>query len=154
MQQVLCKLFEKELAQLMPHVFRILHQYKQIRKLKENLRADECILQIDFSENYVCKGGIETQSMHFGGSRRQISLHTCHATFKGLCIKCYCTLSADPRHCAESVWAHLTQVLDDLYKRGIRRVHFVSDGPTTQYKNKTNFYLISTLPFAKWNFEL
>ncbi|XP_014672743.1 PREDICTED: uncharacterized protein LOC106813190 [Priapulus caudatus] len=137
----------------MPHQYRIFHQYREIKQKKENLRADECVLQIDFSENYACKAETETQSMHFGGSRKQISLHTCHAMFRDHVIRCYCTLSEDPRHCAESVWAHLAPVLDDLSKTGITTIHFVSDGPTTQYRNKTNFYLLATLPFTQWNFD-
>ncbi|XP_062386091.1 uncharacterized protein LOC134073124 [Sardina pilchardus] len=38
-------------------------------------------------------------------------------------------------------------------------IHFVSDGPTSQYRNKTNFYLASTVPFmmgfqhVTWNFS-
>ncbi|XP_064613992.1 uncharacterized protein LOC135477727 [Liolophura sinensis] len=148
----LCQLFEAELAILMPHQYRIFHQFTAIKDIKQRLAEDECVLQIDFSENYSCKAATEIQSMHFGGSRKQISLHTCHATFKDG-IKCYCTVSEDIRHSAESAWAHLSPVLDDLSARGIRVLHFVSDGPTTQYRNKTNFYLLSTLPFTKWGFQ-
>ncbi|KAL4713895.1 hypothetical protein ACJJTC_015549 [Scirpophaga incertulas] len=35
------------------------------------------LLHIDFSENYGCKYGSEIQSAHFGGSKEQLSLHTC-----------------------------------------------------------------------------
>lgn len=42
-------------------------------------------------------------------------------------------------------------VLDDLVKKGVDIIHFVSDGPTTQYRNKTNFHLMATLPFDKYH---
>ena len=43
----------------------------------------------------------------------------------------------------------------------VKNVHFVSDGPSTQYKNKTNFYLLGTVfkrdnpqfQTVHWNFS-
>jgi hypothetical protein len=140
--------FENELKKLLPHQFRIIHQFKTIRMLKNNLTSEECVLQIDFSENYSCKANEEIQSMHFGASRSQISLHTCHATFSDLSTKCYCTLSEDTRHSPPAIWAHLKPVIDDLVTKGISILHFVSDGPTTQYRNKTNFALMAIKPFS------
>ena len=74
-------------------------------------------------------------------------------------VKCYCTLSEDTRHSPVSIWAHLDPVLYDLCSIGIEIVHFVSEGPTNQYKNKDSFLLLSLLPFTKyhlshvtWNF--
>ena len=34
------------------------------------------MIVIDFSENYYCKYSAEIQSVHFGASKKQISLHT------------------------------------------------------------------------------
>ena len=128
--------FEHEFRKLMQHQFRILHQFAEIRTLKHNLKDGDCVLQIDFSENYACKAAVEIQAMHFGGSRPQVTLHTCHATFNALTTECYCILSSDNRHCAESAWAHLEPVLDDLSTKKIKNLHIISDGPTSQYKNK------------------
>ena len=69
--------FEQDLKALMPHQYRIFHQYMAIAQAKRELTAKECVLQIDFSENYACKAGTEIQSMHFGASRNQVTLHTC-----------------------------------------------------------------------------
>jgi len=52
-----------------------------------------------------------------------------------------------------SIWAHLDPVLTDLCSLGIEVVHFVSDGPTTQYKNKDSFLLTSILPLKKYRFS-
>jgi hypothetical protein len=151
----LCNSFADELAKILPHQYRITHQYNAVRTIKEKLTSSECVLQIDYSENYSCKASQEIQSMHFGGSRRQVTLHTCHATLVhttgSLYTKCYCTLSEDLRHTPISIWAHLDPVMNDLVQKGVNTLHFVSDGPTTQYRNKTNFYLMATLPFDKWH---
>ena len=154
----LCKSFEKGMRLLLPHQYRILHQYKAIRSLKDKLAAHECVLQVDFSENYACKASTEIQAMHFGASRRQITLHTCHATLKDLNTQCYCTVSEDLRHELAAIWAHLLPVLRDLRKKDITCIHFLSDGPATQYKNRRNFAMLSSIPFEMgfqkvfWNF--
>ena len=154
----LCQVFEKDLVKLMPHQYRITHQYVAVKTIKTKMACDECVLQVDFSENYSCKAATEIQAMHFGGSRKQISLHTCHATMKQkdgkLYTKCFCTLSEDPRHNPAAIWAHLDPVVHELKsEHGIKTIHFVSDGPTTQYRNKTNFLLMSTIPFDNWNLQ-
>ncbi|XP_064637076.1 uncharacterized protein LOC135493584 [Lineus longissimus] len=152
-----CDLFETKLKELMPHQFRVHHQYSQIRNLRSSITPDECVLQVDFSENYECKLSKEIMSMHFGASKRQISLHTCHVAFHNS-VKCYCTLSSDTRHGAAPIWAHLNPVLNDIRARGVKKLHFVSDGPTSQYRNRTNFCLLSNIPFhlgfefVSWNF--
>ena len=72
----------------------------------------------------------------------------------------FCSISESRRHDPSAVWAHLHPVLSDIRKsrENVSTVHFVSDGPTTQYRNKTNFYLASVIPktmgFANvmWNF--
>ena len=131
-----CHMFESQLREVMPHQYRVHHQYSEIRHLKKGLGADECVLQVDFSQNYECKLGTEIMSMHFGASKHQVALHTCHATFQnpstGVVTKCYCTMSEDTRHGPGSVWAHLKPVLKDLRGNGIKKLHFISDGPRAQ----------------------
>ncbi|KAL1258015.1 hypothetical protein QQF64_011259 [Cirrhinus molitorella] len=64
------------------------------------------------------------------------------------------------QHNAIATWAHLDPVLRSIREEhpNARNIHFISDGPTSQYRNKTNFYLASTLPFIRgfnhvtWNF--
>ena len=144
-----CKVFEEDLQKLMAHEFRIHQQFAAIRSIKNKLAENECVLQIDFSENYATKAHTEIQSMHFGGNRKQISIHTCHATFAKEITKCCATLSEDCRHSAAAVWAHLTHVIKDLVGCGVDTLHVVSDGPTTQYRNKTNFQLMATYAIRK-----
>ena len=49
--------------------------------IKNKVAENECVLQIGFRKNYTTKSHTEIQSMHFGGNREQISIHTCYATF-------------------------------------------------------------------------
>ena len=72
----------KDLQQSARHFFNIGHQYKTLRLLRENLDEGEIIIHMDFSEKYSCKYQKEIQSVHFGASQKQISLHTCVAYAK------------------------------------------------------------------------
>lgn len=74
--QDLKELFHKKLEALAIHQFNWIHQTEQFRDLKQNLTEYEAVLHIDFSENYACKMSTEIQSYHFGGSRKQATIHT------------------------------------------------------------------------------
>lgn len=58
------------------HCGNIVAQQKAFRNLKQRLQKSECVIHIDFSENYAVKCNEEIQSYHFGGSRKQLTLHT------------------------------------------------------------------------------
>lgn len=90
--------FEDRVFKFRRHLFNIRWLYSIYR---ENLTND-CLIHIDFSENYTCKYASEIQS--------------------------------------------------------VQHIHFFSDGPTSQYKPKRNFYMVGTEPYKKgflsttWNF--
>ena len=157
-RKVLAEEICKETHRACRHIFNIRHQYKSLQQLKSNLTADDLMIHIDFSENYTAKYAHEIQSMHFGGSRNLISLHTGLMYLHDGTYP-FCTVSDDLRHDPSAIWAHLHPVLKDITsQRKLNTVHFISDGPTTQYKNKHNFYLwghkIQDYGFksTKWNF--
>ncbi|KAK0145756.1 hypothetical protein N1851_015330 [Merluccius polli] len=140
---------EDELAS---DIFNIRWQYGAYRQLRENLRNNECLLHVDFSENYSCKYSQEIQSVHFGGSHQQATLHTgVLYTAAEQSPVTFCSISPSRRHDPPAIWAHLDPVLDMVRERYplINRLHVFSDGPATQYKQKGNFYLISKEPFKK-----
>ena len=66
----------------------------------------------------------------------------------------------DNRQDAPAVWAHIQPVFSLIMKTvpQINALHFQSDGPSTQYKNRTNFGLFQQhciklgLESASWNF--
>jgi hypothetical protein len=97
------------------HVFNIRHQFGFIRELQHTTQAHECIIHIDYAENYVAKLRREIQSAHFGASKSQITLHT-GVYYKGPhCIpQTFCSLSDSLEHGPSGIWAHLGPVLDDI----------------------------------------
>lgn len=162
----LLDVFLQQLNKITPHMFDILHQYKQMRQLKNTLSDKEVIAHMDFSENYVTKHSSEPQSLHFGASKKQLSLHTVvcyHPSFPNK-VKSFCTVSSNLDHAAYGVWAHLSPVLKDICKSNpqIETLHFQSDGPSSQYKNRNNLYLLAyklpmLFPNVKkwtWNYSI
>ena len=148
----------KEVQRVCRHLFNIKHQYKTLRHLREDLTHEEIICHIDFSENYNCKYARSIQSTHFGASQRQISMHTGMAYTVNQTIP-FCTVSDNLKHGPSGIWAHLEPVLKYLKDvTGTSTIHFISDGPTTQYRCKSNFYLMSKKVFdlgfkyTTWNF--
>lgn len=100
------------------------------------------------------------QSHHFGGSRNQITLHTAvmynfSSEAQKTQVTSYCTVSFNQNHGPSVIWAHLHPILSELKEKhpAVTTVHFFSDGPATQYKQKINFYLMANR-FHKisWNF--
>ncbi|KAK0144355.1 hypothetical protein N1851_017281 [Merluccius polli] len=56
------------------HAFNIRQQFSFSRELKRTLSSQECIVHVDFSENYVCKMSREIQAVHF--SHQQATMRT------------------------------------------------------------------------------
>lgn len=135
--------FSEGVTRFKVHFFNIETKMKHLRYLKENIRENEALIQVDFYEDYECKLAREIQSMHFGASKKQITLHT------GVCYtknssETYCAVSNSLEHGPNAVWAYLGPFLDKVMheNKGIDTLHFYSDGATSQYKQKGNFYLV------------
>ncbi|CAG9790444.1 unnamed protein product [Diatraea saccharalis] len=158
--EILLSNFEKELKKFKEHYFNIWYQYNIYRNLKNSLQNIEVMVHCDFSENYSCKFHRQIQAVHFG-SQNQISLHTSVMYIKGSKPLSYCTLSDSTDHSPAAIWAHLKPILTDVKTKHpeIDTVHVFSDGPTTQYRQKKNFYLfklyLEDLNYKKgtWNFS-
>lgn len=157
----LLSLLNKKLDAFTRHQFNWLHQTRSLRELKHSLLRDELCIHIDFSENYGCKLNREVQPFHFGSSRKQATIHTC-VVYTGNANHTYATISDCLRHDERAVWAHLEPVVRDAMTKcetPPSSLHIISDGPVTQYRNRKNFYLLSTVPFllgfksVTWNFS-
>lgn len=149
----------EELDEYYRHERNILHQYKALKELKENLNDNEVAILMDFSENYCTKYNKEIQAYHFGGSRLQLSLHTVVVYTKDS-TKSYCTISQNTAHSPAAIWEHLKPIFKTLSTH-ITCIHFISDGPVTQYRNKTMFHILATrlhvevpnIQKFSWNFS-
>lgn len=135
------------------HVANMIHQTKIIQEIKKEISPDIGLLHIDFSENYNCKYSQEVQSAHFGGSKPQLSLHTSvyYSTQLDnpdnfIRASSFCTVSENLRHDPVLICVHL-QALSVKIKQlspNLQHLHILSDGPSTQYRNKSMFNLIAT----------
>lgn len=121
--------------------------------MRTDLNKDEVFVIVDFSENYQLKYGNDVQSRHFGASNEQLTLHTGayfllaeaneeDSTSK-VDINTFCTVSTCNRHDAPAIWAHLFPVFSKIKQDHgyVNKVHILSDGPTKQYRNKSNLHL-------------
>ena len=144
--------FQSQLQTIKRHVYTVRHQSKSIRFLIESLSASECMIHIDFAENFLCKYNTEVQSVHFGASKQQATMHTGVSYIGGMDEHVsFCATSESFEHGPAGIWAYMDPVLDHIREQfpHITTIHFVSDGPTAQYKQRNNFYMCSTITTDK-----
>ena len=75
----------------------------------------------------------------------------------------FATLSQSLRHDPAAINAHLKQILNFFLSKfqQVKKLHFMSDGPTTQYRNRKIFYIITQyfslcylqIEFISYNFS-
>lgn len=138
--------FQRDMKHFKQHIFNIKTQNKAFSTCKENLNEEEAAIVVDFSENYACRLSKEIQSFHFGASRNQVTLHTGVLYVKENIIS-FASISQYQDHSPAAIWAHLNPILELLKEQfpQVKIIHFFSDGPSTQYLQKKNFYLLSTI---------
>ncbi|KAK1896542.1 Glucose-6-phosphate 1-dehydrogenase [Dissostichus eleginoides] len=84
------------------------------------------------------------------GSHQQARLHTgVLYTAGGQAPHTFCSISPSTRHDPVAIWAHLDPILKVVRERHpqVSILHFFSDGPATQYRQKGNFFYLSTEPY-------
>jgi len=123
--------------------------------LRTTIDVNEAVVHIDFSEN----------NMQLKYSRPTLEPvisrlpSTLRVLYKVDGLQSFTTVSDSLRHDPPAIWAHLEPILHDLRSTNpeITDLHFYSDGPTTQHRNKINFFLLSTMVhemasiIASWN---
>lgn len=84
----------------------------------------------------------------FGDSKSQITLHTSVLYYYDnvldiMSVNPIFTFSKNIRHDPVLICAHLLPILDIIKSNvpNLKIMHFTSDGPVTQYRNKSMFYL-------------
>ena len=110
---------------------------------------------------YSCGYSSEIQSVHFGVPHNQATLHTGILYVNQVTVS-FCTISDSRHHDPAAIWSYLSPVFEYIQHNHseVNTVHFVSDGPTTQYRQKKNFYLFCTQLYKEgfagggfWNFS-
>jgi hypothetical protein len=121
--------------------YNICNQFKYYRSIKEKLTGIECFIHVDFAENYVGKMGSEIQSMHFGASQSQTTLHTGYYKVGGKeSIVSFSGVSVSLQHDPAAVWAFMSPIQKEIKGKytSVEYAYVYSDGPTTQYRQKAN----------------
>jgi hypothetical protein len=150
------------LKKLVTHHFINKSQNKYFKKLKSNIGKRECVILLDFAENYSPVIHDEVQAAHW--QKTQVTLHPFVIYYKGendevAKHKSYCVLSDYLKHDAESVHTFIKELIPKLKELiiGIDAIHFFSDGGPAHYKNKYNFANLSFFEKeysmkVRWNF--
>lgn len=159
--QNLNEFFQCQLTNFKRHLFNIKHQFTFYCQLKKSMKNHECIIHVDFSENCACKYSSEIQAVHFASNQHQSTLQTGVLHVGGMEEHVFCaTISPSKEKGPGAKWTHLSPILDlvkDSYPK-VTMVHFFSDEPCTQYRQKDSFYLFCTklqecgFQSGTWNF--
>ncbi|XP_054775254.2 uncharacterized protein LOC129283486 [Lytechinus pictus] len=156
------KRFQKEIQEFRQHVVRIKNQFRALLDCKNSLKPDECIIQMDFAENYVCVPLEEVQSAYW--CQDGVTLHPIVVYFRNdgneLVHQSFAAVSDDRNHNTSTILAILTKLMPKLKELipHLHKVHYWTDSPTSQYRNKTMFSLVSEHAdifdgiHAQWNY--
>ena len=136
----------KDYMAFQDHVSRLRQQYKALRDLKNGLPQHHVIVQMDFAENYACQNVEEIQSAYWNGT--SVTLHPVVAYYKDdndkLQHKSYVFLSPLGEHNAKTVVTIIDKLIPLLKEQvpGMNCIHYWTDSPTSQYRNRYIFSLL------------
>lgn len=152
---------EEKMPSFLQHVFIKRKQSVYFEETLNNLTEEECVIQVDFAENYSCSYQDEIQTAHW--SQEQVTLFTvavwtkAKANTERVC-ESHVIVSDDTDHDKKSVIAFLWYVINHLVKDrhpSVKHVYAFSDGPTSQFKNRYLVHFLHKLTNIvniQWNF--
>lgn len=102
-------------------------QSKFFKDKKDSIGSNECILQIDFAENYALISQDEIQSAHWRHS--QVTIFTACAWLDGK-LKSFAIVSDELCHDKYAVWTFLKAIIEELkkFQPELSKVCIFSDG--------------------------
>ena len=136
----------QQVKELKLHLFTKNHQHEQFKLLKENLKDNEIIIHVDFSENYDNKQQNTTQSACFG--YQSFSLYTVCIYYneKGIVkVEMLVLVTPTTEHNPKITWC-LNKFLLCHFNRSYDTVYFWSDGCAVQFKSKFTFHNLTFFP--------
>lgn len=128
-------LMRSELREFRKHVHRVKVWYGQSRRLKEILPSNHAICHMDFAENYTCGFAEEIQSAYF----------TKDETGNEVKHKSLVVVSDELSQTSSTVCAIMKQVIAEVKAilPNIDMVHYMTNSPTSQYRNKQIFSIVA-----------
>lgn len=154
--------FLEKLLNLLPHNFTAERQANYLKHVKNNLKATECIIICDFSENYSFVVQDAVQGFHWANA--QCTIHPCAIYFKDeesndLKFTSFIAIADFTKHNHVAVRLFLTQCIAFIKSKlsGLEKIYFFSDGSGSQYKNKMTAFNLCNMQKdfgidAEWNF--
>lgn len=152
---------DKQIREFKSHIKRVAKQYDELKTLKQNLPKNEMLVQLDFAENYSCRSMEEVQSAYF--NQTSVTLHPIVVYFRDteetLQHRSIVIVSDEMGHKASTVVAFLDElqpILKDI-NVNVSTIHYWSDSPTSQYRNKHIFNIVANHEErygtkARWNY--
>ena len=110
-------LFMDEMSNFRDHMERVKVQYKAIKDLKEKLLPTQCLIQMDFAEDYHCQNNDEAQNAYFGAGNVTIFpavIYYKEAVIPQLLVKCIAFISDEGSHDSFAVHAILNILLPEV----------------------------------------
>ena len=142
------KFMEEQIKDFTQHVYRVRRQYEECLNIKQNLPKDEVIIQMDFAENYSCKGVDEIQSAYW--NQTGVTLHPVVIYHKDddsddMKHESRVIVSDEMSHNSSVVLTFVDCIIPEIKKNipNLRKVHYYTDSPTSQYRNKAIFHAIA-----------
>ena len=129
--------FKEELAKLRCHARRVTTQYEEIRRLRSRMMPlKEYSIQIDYAENYSCCYQDEFSAVHY--DRNQISIHPMVIYYQG-------EVTDEKQHTIPTTMAFTGALQPRLHQPmlNLQIIHYVTDSPSSQYRNKTVTVLLT-----------
>jgi hypothetical protein len=127
------------------HVQRVKTQYAEMRKLRNSLPEGHVLAWMDFAENFTCSALEEVQSAYWTSD--QVTLHTSVIYFPSKHNKSHKSIvgvSEVLSHNSSMVYAMIQQLVPMIKEHysGLTHIHYLTDSPTSQYRNKAIFQLV------------
>ncbi|GBN70056.1 hypothetical protein AVEN_138700-1 [Araneus ventricosus] len=128
---------------LTKHHFIAKSQSKYLKDMKLNIPQEECIVLLDFSENYSFIVQDAIQGFHWENS--QATIHPLVVYGKNnenqLLTVSMCIISDHTIHDTATVFSFQTAVIPSIKEKFplVKKIIYFSDGSSAQYKNRKNF---------------
>ena len=138
--------FATEMNHFRPHCHYIEEIYDNIKKLKEDLAENECIVQMDYAENFGIRFYNEITEVYYNNQQITIFPMVVYTKEQGkLCHRSYVGITDDTNHTAPTSFSFISCLVTRIRvtNPSIETIHFITDSPTSQFRNRTIAHLVS-----------
>ena len=147
-----CSLFQQDFKLFCEHESRVKTQYKAFKDMKDKLMTNpnHILVHMDFAENYSCQTMEEIQSAYWNAE--MVTLHPAVIYYcnnqNEICHKSIVFVSNVLHHNSSFVSIVIENVIIAAKQMcpGMTHIHYWTDSPTSQYRNKVIFDLVARHP--------